>query len=822
MPVTTNDLRSLTATRYVDNTAQEIDAADLRAGMTLMADVIDDSVNAIAIAASFGFPLYETVEAAIAVVKPGKGFSIVEEDGVAIYKNSEGAAEKLQTLLATSAVSTLTSDVENIKSNFRYTKANLTALLEDTSITYSTIGVGDLVQAGTLVYRVLAADADLYDLENEGGVRFAVADDTISATALGAPDSPDPVGRTPFSGALVQSAQQRRLNGVTLRGLLGERYNGNPARGTAYDGSVAINGFLPELVADGIGVRDDDHLVVSCETAIIAPAGLKMALSAGTRMVKRSEGGRLLQRDKSRDFRDTGATLNGVANGSLVVTSAALAGAASPPVIGDKLLIRRCSDGKYYLQGLIAPIASVSGNNFTLDYRLNETISGVTCHATLFAWADDLDISGGIWGAFDDATKHGHAVELFGSHMSLSRMQVIGHYSGGGAGGLAMLLAGDNSMLHAIRTRTPANAAGTGAIRVVGGRGWRNSHLNVACGDDGIQFVQNSNPTHIEYDWDILDSIYSDSVAHSAFARAAIIALGGPQDRYDMMGRMHGVTMRGISGSGTNRSIAVENSEGIGYSGQVDNVLLDDINIDARNEPDELTAQSISVYSRIDGGIGRVGMRKVVTKGTRREHGLTIQAPGAYIKLEDCVMEGQGAGLEITSARRVDIVGGAYGTVDRGGSKSANHVIDATAASNDVEINISGTPMLYGVATGKAGVRLSSASAVLRSGDIRVERRAEATGVIGVSTNPGCKADLGMILGDFDTATSGGGFVAGRGVGSTSAANFAIATHAVNTFDKYVNKIAINTTDGKAYRATGPLPTDPWTALDGSGSITPI
>ena len=644
------------------------------------------------------------------------------------------------------------------------------------------------------------------------------ADDT-SADAVGAPDGANPSGRAAIAAVpLVTSLQQRRLYGVTLRDLVGRSYN--PVNEAADE----INRFARELVPEGITLRDDHNLTISCETALVAYKGLRMSLGPGTQMRKVSAGStRLMQRDKTRDLRDTSATLAGTAGGSLVVTSAALAGAASPPVVGDKLLIRHCSDAKYYLQGVIAEVTEVSGNNFTLDYRLTETITGITCHATLFAWADDLDISGGIWGAFDDATKSGHLFELFGSHCSLRNMRILGHYnSEAGGGGLAMLLGGDDNTLHNIRSATSAGTSGTGGIRVIGGRGWRISQCHVLSGDDALQFVPNSNPTLIEYDWDILDSIYSDCVGYSTAARAAIIAMGGPQPHYEMLARIHGVTMRGISGWGTNRSIAVENSKGISYAGQVDNVLLEDIAIDASHEPDALTAQSISVYSRLADGIGRVVMRNVLTIGTKREHGLTIQADGAHLTLDECVLEGQGAGLEITNARRVDIIGGAYGTVDRGGASSANHVVDVAVAAGDVELNISRTPRFYGVATDKAAVRLSSATAVARAGDIRVERRAGATGVIGVSTNPGSKLDVGMVLGDFDTATSGGGFVAGRGVGSTSAANFAIAAHAVNTFDKYVNKIAINSTDNKAYRATGPLPTDVWTALDGSGSITPV
>lgn len=107
MPVTTNDLRSLTASRYPDNTAQEIDAADLRAGMTLIADVIDESVNAMAAAVSFGFPLYASVSLAMASVRPGRGFSIIEDDGLALYQNNSGSAEKLDTLLLTSSITDL-------------------------------------------------------------------------------------------------------------------------------------------------------------------------------------------------------------------------------------------------------------------------------------------------------------------------------------------------------------------------------------------------------------------------------------------------------------------------------------------------------------------------------------------------------------------------------------------------------------------------------------------------------------------------------------------------------------------------------------------
>ena len=289
-----------------------------------------------------------------------------------------------------------------------------------------------------------------------------------------------------------------------------------------------------------------------------------------------------------------------------------------------------------------------------------------------------------------------------------------------------------------------------------------------------------------------------------------------------MLARLQGITMRGISGWGTNRSVVVDNSEGIGYAGQVDNILLDDINIDARREND-LTSQSLQVYSRVAGGVGRVSMRKVVTTGTSREHGLTIQAPGAHVTLDDCAMEGQGAAVDITGARRVDIIGGAYGTVDQGGGGSPNHVIDVTVAAGDAELNISRTPRFYGVATDKAALRLSSSTAVARCGEIEVERRSGATGVIGVSHANGAKAALGAVLGDYDTAQSGGGTVSLFGAWRATAAQIADATHAVNA-DASIKQAGaqVQATDTRARyvcRATGA--TGIWDLVDGSASVTP-
>lgn len=75
--------------------------------------------------------------------------------------------------------------------------------------------------------------------------------------------------------------------------------------------------------------------------------------------------------------------------------------------------------------------------------------------------------------------------------------------------------------------------------------------------------------------------------------------------------------------------------------------------------------------------------------------------------------------------------------------------------------------------------------------------------------------------GELKLLTSGDVLKFLSGHPSASAANLANASHAINTANKYANKLCWDTTNTRMLRASGVLATDPWISLDASISITP-
>lgn len=124
-----------------------------------------------------------------------------------------------------------------------------------------------------------AADYDLVT-SGDGAVKLYVSDDTTDATALGAPNDADPDGRELFSSALVASMQARKLFGVTLRDLLGRSYAGTK------DAAAVLSGFIAELAPAGIAIHDPDNQAVLCEEPIRIETGMKLHLSANSRILK--------------------------------------------------------------------------------------------------------------------------------------------------------------------------------------------------------------------------------------------------------------------------------------------------------------------------------------------------------------------------------------------------------------------------------------------------------------------------------------------------------------------------------------------------------
>jgi hypothetical protein len=587
----------------------------------------------------------------------------------------------------------------------------------DTAWTY-TSGTGKVVAEGDYIqtrkegaiYRVEPSSSTSNDTATAGGVKLNISGDGTAADLVGATDGADPDGREAYAPALVASMQRRRLYGVSLRDLLGRSYNGDTALGTAYDGSAALNGFIPELVGDGIGITDPDSLAVSCESALITQKGMRMQLGPRTRIIKRSNVSRLITRDKTRDTIDTAASISGTAGGYLSITSTVLGGMTNPPAVGDKINLRRCGGTYRYIQGAMVEVTAVAGNVFTTDFYCVEDVSATTCSAYFADWTDDVEIAGGVWGNFGDTDYGGHLFEFFGSDWIVRDAILYGFSPGGG--GLGMLFAGDNYLIQNVRAYSLAyENSGTGGFRCVGGRNGQIIGSYTKCGDDALQFVTNTNPENFEYDWDIMSSRYIGCVGESTHARSAIIAIDGPQTHNDCMSRIHDTGHIACSGYGSKTTARISNGLGQCYYGQMDRLFMKDCSFDGRLA-DSLQAYMMQLYSRDPDGVNRVNLENLNLIHNVRQIGLDIRVRGANVLLRNCRIEAEKEAVAMNSDDTVvTIDGGEYATLDRGNGGIPNHVINQYGVNT---LRLKSKPRIQSIAANKAGIRVG-AGAVLRA-----------------------------------------------------------------------------------------------------------
>lgn len=495
----------------------------------------------------------------------------------------------------------------------------------------------------------------------EGGDRS-----DMDLAQFGITSVPDPDGREAYASNVVTSLQQRRINGVTLRDLLGENYT------PSHDASVALSGFLAELAPEGIAITDPHGTEVLLEAPWRPQSGMRLLFSPHTTIKKGWSGA----------SSDTDALM-------------AAASAATD--------------------------------------------------------VDDFLIDGGIWKAAS-ASQTGRIFTLYGDRWEIRNARIIENYSS-----QALVFGGDDIRLNNIYAKSGNYIAGTGSFRMIYGRGMRAFGLYGECGDDVFQFVPSTSSTNPRFNQSISDSYYIGCHGISHDARLLVAAIAGPQDENLMTATIRRVGWIGCSGKGGQRTVVVECTEGDGtVQRQVDEVLVSGCMIDGSAQGQEQDQDGLVIGS-FAGAIGRVTFRDSQIFGTKRRFGLSLASEGASILLDNCVIEGEQSALEVRSPCAITLRDGRLAVKNNGGGNTANHAIVDTVAAGDWTLTCETRPRIEGVATGKAGIRLNSASAKLRADDLAIYKASGATGTTGINYVAGARVHFNAVRGDVATEQSGSG-----------------------------------------------------------------
>ena len=512
---------------------------------------------------------------------------------------------------------------------------------------------------------MIATDFAARGLARNLSAEIAHAD--TSANAVGAADLVSPAGRQIFAPALVTSMQARRMNGVSLRDLVGRNYN------PSNDASQCFNGFITELAPAGITVNDPDNLEILCEAPLRPASGMKLSFGCNT------------------------------------------------------TIKRGFSSGSSSFHCLMA------NSDWSVD-------------------VDDFLIEGGIWRSASPS-QEGRIFSFYGNNWEIRNAQILEFY-----GAQALVFGGDNVRLHNIRAVTSATGYGTGAFRMVGGRGFRGTNLQGVCGDDVFQFVPSTNSIDARRNQSIEDSVEIGCQGASASARLLVAGVAGPQNELAMTCTIRRVGWIGCTGSGGQRSLVIENTEGNGtVPRQIDQVLVSGCHLDGSNEFGP-SSQTALILSSFPNAIGTVTLRDTSFHGSPKAEGLSIQSDGARILLDNVSIVANVTALSVSGQAKVTIRDGYY-ALNSVSSGSPNHIIDIRSTSQASATRVEGTPLIEGVASGKAAIRISSPTANLHVESLEAHAAPGATGTIGVSHSLGVTAFIGSIGGTVATYEAGAGSI---------------------------------------------------------------
>ena len=366
---------------------------------------------------------------------------------------------------------------------------------------------------------------------------------------------------------------------------------------------------------------------------------------------------------------------------------------------------------------------------------------------------DDLTLHAGVLTTASPA-QTGKLMAIYGAGWEIKGTRFLDFHDG-----QAIVFGGDDNRITDCLFRSPTDAPGTGAVRMVGGSRFRGLGLHAFTGDDLFQFVPITDSRNARYDLSIEDSHYVGCHGISRSARVMIAALAGPQDEAAMSATIRRVGWIGCSGSGGNRTFVVENTEGDGrVPRQIDDVVVSDCSLDGSRQNGS-TTQDVLIHGAFDGAIGRVTLSNSTVLGTARKHGVAIRSPGSEVVLDNLHVQARGSAVFVGAPSRLIIRDGRYAVVDHGGPIEAHHVLDVGAEAGASHVLLGGRPAFEGVAEGKAAIRLSSGEASLDAARMEARPTAGAGGTLAVSHGPGAAVLLGEVLGDVDAHEHGAGSV---------------------------------------------------------------
>ncbi|MEM9031180.1 MAG: hypothetical protein AAGB18_00920, partial [Pseudomonadota bacterium] len=316
-----------------------------------------------------------------------------------------------------------------------------------------------------------------------------------------------------------------------------------------------------------------------------------------------------------------------------------------------------------------------------------------------------------------------------------------------------------NNLIEGAIFRSDTQEPGTGSCRMVGGRGFRGIGLQAQGGDDLFQFVPITHRRNARFNLSISDSAYIGCHGQSAAARVLVALIAGPQDEHAMTATIRNVSFIGCSGTGGNRCLTIENTEGNGrVPRQIDNVLVEGCALDGSHQ-NGLTRQDVSITANFTDAIGDVALVNSQIRGTQRPYAITVASDGARVTLDNVSAEAETSALWIDSAATVVLKGGRYRVADAGGGHKPGHVVELARDAGRARLHIEGLPVFEGVAQDRAAIRLSSPAAQATIGDIESYSRSGATGTAGVSHARGTSVRLGETAGDLQHAEQGLGRV---------------------------------------------------------------
>jgi hypothetical protein len=604
-------------------------------------------------------------------------------------------------------------------------------------------------------FRFLEADpgATDHDLVTTGGgaVKLYVADDVTDATAVGAQQSEAPGSRPAAAPALVASMQRRRKYGVSNRDLLGRRYN------PVNDASVALNGFLGELAADGITLNDPDNLVATLETGLIVPARMKMTLGPNSRFRRAFEGSQAhtLVTDQSDDvsLNVTVTTGSGVNIGWTDATQTL--------AHGDEVVLLGW-EPEYGLNGRRTTVIK-SGTSYTVPVvQPSEMSAGATGRVVRIAMHDGIEISGGV---LDCATTDddGPGVSIYGDGT-----RIVGLRADRIEGGFLKVL-GDDIQLDLLRCLV-AESKGQGAfgIRWLGGRRFKCSNADVFCGDDVYQYVPSTAPADPAFDYPCEEGLFVNCTGRSYSARLMVAGQGGAQSggaELQMYGHMRNLGWIGVKGFSGNRGMNLKANRS---KAPMDRIYVRDCVIDGTYD-DGSNADLINIVADVTnggniapglqlGGFGSVLLDNVVTKNNPLGRGIDIQdntgTTGARFVIRDCEVEGSAYPFFAESIDTLIIDGlkvrGKGGAVTNGIQLGSNGRSIRHVEVRRVEVE--------GLTTNANGIRFSSVGEVAEVQSIRAMKEAGSTATSAIEVAAGV-VNVGNVGGDVDDEITGSGRV---------------------------------------------------------------